>query len=463
MRESYPISNMALIVFMGYTLFAYDTGSGDLNTALNIDNNHYALLLTLAILVYPLEKVLKGGLRRLIETDVLLVSSFIYWSLLDILQSRYPLTMVEPESVKLTFIYIALFVLFVEIGAQYSFKLPKLVQEAVKVDISSKNLFTIFLACFFIGIFYFFYASYFDFWYMISALDRPRFNAPWSRGAFGGFSAIIEHLKYFGYLLPTLFVLIALKEGKMNAKVLIALVLTIFFSAFEFQGGGRRITGFLIGVGAITYMVYKRNELGVRHYLIMTILAAGMLVLLDMQLAFRNKGYENMFSTYDVEQLDEVRVDDNFLRIAQMIELIPESHPYGGFKYYIYSLGRPIPRFFWPGKPLDPGFVVNEMVGEMGVSLTTTVVGEAYASMGVINIIFMAFMYGLIAGSVRQMVYYKMGILGFTIYALQTLAIVGGVRALVDMVIFSYAFLGLMVMYKFWIRKKAVFIDTQHA
>jgi hypothetical protein len=210
-------------------------------------------------------------------------------------------------------------------------------------------------------------------------------------------------------------------------------------------------------------MVYKRNELGVRHYLIMTILAAGMLVLLDMQLAFRNKGYENMFSTYDVEQLDEVRVDDNFLRIAQMIELIPESHPYGGFKYYIYSLGRPIPRFFWPGKPLDPGFVVNEMVGEVGVSLTTTVVGEAYASMGVINIIFMAFMYGLIAGSVRQMVYYKMGILGFTIYALQTLDIVGGVRALVDMVIFSYAFLGLMVMYKFWIRKKAVFIDTQHA
>jgi oligosaccharide repeat unit polymerase len=289
---------------------------------------------------------------------------------------------------------------------------------------------------------------------MIKALTRPRFSSPWSRGAEGGFGAIIEHLKYFGYFLPSLAVIYAIKIGKPTPKVFLLLFLAVFFSAFEFQGGGRRITGFLAGVAVITYLVYKRNDLKIRHFMALGVVAFGMLILLDMQLAFRNRGYEGMFETYDIENLNEVRVDDNFYRIAQLIDWMPEIYPHAGSQWLIYSLSRPIPRYFWANKPLDPGYDVAKMAGEYGVSLTTTIVGEAYASGGMYMIFAVGLFYGALAASFRRILYENLGVLGFALYSIGTLATVGGVRALVDLIIFSYAMLGLLLFYRYFLRKR---------
>jgi len=163
-----------------------------------------------------------------------------------------------------------------------------------------------------------------------------------------------------------------------------------------------------------------------------------------------------MIEKYEIEGLNEVRVDDNFFRIAQVIDWMPSIYPFAGSQWLVYSLSRPIPRYFWPGKPLDPGYDVAKMAGEYGVSLTTTVVGEAYASGGVYMIIFIGFMYGVVAASFRNLLYTNLGVLGFAIYSIGTLATVGGVRALVDFIIFSYALLGLLVLFRFFLRKRSI-------
>ncbi len=450
-----PIFSLSVLLgYIAYTYFTYPE-TNLLNDSLTVDNQHYAIFLSLAIMAYPLEKVVKQGLGAIIHTDVVLVQSFIYWTLLDVIQSRYPLTDVSLSAVKYTFIFIAVFVLFVIIGTNFNFNLPKIVLEAASVDVTEKILFTFFMVSFFLAIFYFWKASYYEFDYMIRSLTRPRFRAPWARGAEGGLGAIFEHLKYFGYFLPSVAVLYGIKVKKLTPKLGLLIFLALFFSAFEFQGGGRRITGFLAGVAVITYLVYKRNELKVRHFAFLGLLGGGLLVLLDMQLTFRNSGYEGMFEKYEIENLNEVRVDDNFYRIAQLNDWIPQLYPHAGSQWLIYSIGRPIPRYFWPGKPLDPGYDVARMAGEYGVSLTTTVVGEAYASGGLFMIIVMGLFYGAVAATIKRFLYIEnLGVMGFSLYSLGTLATVGGVRALVDMIIFSYAFLGMIFLYRFFIKKR---------
>ena len=55
-------------------------------------------------------------------------------------------------------------------------------------------------------------------------------------------------------------------------------------------------------------------------------------------------------------EYDYLHVDDNFLRLAQVIQLVPAQHDYVYLQQLIFTAVRPVPRVFWPGKPIDPGF-----------------------------------------------------------------------------------------------------------
>lgn len=458
--HSNVVAPVSLFLFILYAFFTIDPAIGSTADILNIDYRHYAYVLTAAILLHPLEQVIKGGISQLLRADVLLSTSFIYWALLDIFQERFSLIDLSIISVQYSFIYIAAFILVVQVFANYQFLLPGIIRDTSRIDVSVKVLLTVMIVCFLIGLFPFYRSSYYDFAYMLEGLTRPRFSAPWARGAGGGFNAIFEHLKYFGYILPAMSALVIVKERKFSGKVILALALTVFFSAFEFQGGGRRLTGFLSGMGIITYLVAKRHELRLKHLFITGLLGLAVLVLMDMQLTFRNVGYEDMFTEYEYGEFDEIRVDDNFLRIAQMIEHVPERHEFSGTQYLIWAFARPIPRYFWEGKPTSPGFNIAAMVGEPGVALTTTVVGEAYASFGLVMIILVGILYGLLAGTLSRMLQQPLGIIGVALYAIGTLALVGGVRSLVDLIIYSYAFLGLLVVYHFLIRGKETRVEA---
>lgn len=430
----------------------YDLPAGSDSTSIDYDT--LALVLSSILCLFPILIFRKDGFKAFFRADVLVTTSVVYWALLDLIQDRYELYLIEAISIRYAFVIITVFVLAVYLFSQYSFKLPDIANEAAKSEIAPRVLFLVLISAFLIGIFPFWKGAYYDFEYMLQGLLRPRFAAPWARGVSGGFNAIIEHLKYFGYLLPSITALIISRDRKLTGRVIISILLTLFFSAFEFQGGGRRIIGFLIGSGAITYMVANKNRLKWKHFIVLSLIGAATLILLDMQLAFRNRGYQNMFEEYNVESLEKIKVDDNFYRIAQAIEFIPETHPFAGMQYLVWAFGRPVPRYFWSSKPMGPGFDMAAMAGEVGVSLSMTVIGEAYASYGIIMVILIGAFYGVLCGTINKLLYRQTGTVGHALYALGMMALVAGVRSLADLIVFSYAFFGLLLIYYLYLSSK---------
>src|SRR5436190_1316412 len=66
-------------------------------------------------------------------------------------------------------------------------------------------------------------------------------------------------------------------------------------------------------------------------------------------------------------------------------------------------LARPVPRVFWPGKPIDPGFDLPAIVGMKGVSLSTSIIGEWYITFGWIAVVIGAWLHGRLARTVNQL------------------------------------------------------------
>ena len=103
--------------------------------------------------------------------------------------------------------------------------------------------------------FYYAYSSDFDPSLMIAALGWCRFCAPWSTGTFGGWDAFFVNLKYFGYVLPSLTVLLAHREGWVRPKAIVSAILSLIFVVFLAQEGGRRVIGVTVGAGIITWLL----------------------------------------------------------------------------------------------------------------------------------------------------------------------------------------------------------------
>src|SRR5438552_18653971 len=94
----------------------------------------------------------------------------------------------------------------------------------------------------------------------------------------------------------------------------------------------------------------------------------GLLYLMQAMLDYRNVGVGD-YKEVTREQ-GAIRVDDNFYRLCQIVQIIPEQYPYLYHKYILYVLVRPVPRIFWPGKPVDGGFDLPEATGVKGASLS---------------------------------------------------------------------------------------------
>ena len=442
------IPTIALVGFIVYLYIFFDIQGEYARDIYVFNYKRISYILAAVLLLHPIMLFFREGYKVVLRADVLICTSFIYWTLLDLIQERYTLNHMDMIDVRYAFMLIALFCIFVQLAARYKLELPRMVSNAAGVDVKSNYLLAILAGCVMIGLFYFWHSAYYSFDYMINSLTKPRFMAPWARSQSGGLSSFIFHLKYFGYIAPALTSIIIVKERKVNLKVAIAITLTLFFCFFEFQNGARRIIGFLAGSGVITYLVAMRDRLRLRHMVILGTLTIAVIILMDMQLQFRRIGYENMFDRYELEEFETVKVDDNFYRITQIVQFVPSTHPFSGLQYLVWAFGRPIPRYFWESKPLSPGFNIAELAGEYNVSLSMTVVGEAYASYGWMMVALMGIFYGLLSGTFNQILESRLNTMGYALYATGLLALLAGVRSIADMIVFSYAFLVILLLYK---------------
>jgi len=425
-----------------------------------------ALVMSAGLAIAPLAAALRQP-KAILRAESLLALAPIYWLLLDLLQGVYSLDHINAEEVRLAFIGIGLFVGMVWVGAiRRPWRIPAVFIRSVSQEFSLNTYFALALACFVIGMLNFAVACDFNVFQMVHYLGQERWSAPWGRGQLGGWDAFLDHLQYFGYLLPILSVVIARRAGLRNPRTLICIAMSIVMTLFLAQSGSRRVIGVVAGM-ALVLWVLDQQQLRIKHLLGTVFAIVALLVTLQIMLEYRNVGLGALVGKTDTtvdsrtekRQLLEVqhlRVDDNFYRLCQIIQLIPQTHPFVYHRYVVYVMVRPVPRVFWPEKPVDPGFDLPTALGVEGVSYSYSVIGELYMSLGLLGIALGGWFYGRVAAMASGLLKRTTTQGALVIYSIVVMALFSGMRSILELILVSYVVLA-------WVGLSQLFIKLRHA
>jgi hypothetical protein len=402
-----------------------------------------AVVLTLGLLAPPAYTAFHS-LRSVLRIENMLLAGLVYWLLLDLIQGLYDLQGVTQYGVQMGFGAVGLFA-----GGIWSamlhraLPLPRPITEPARVEVSIQLLLAGLVVCFLLGFLRYAIPCGFDPMVMLDGLGRDRFSAPWARGAQGGWDAFVDHLSYFAFLLPSLTVLVAYRmQSWTQPPVLLGITFTAIMTPFLAQGGNRRIIGVIFGSAILSWVILNRNRLRMRILVISAIAILCLLIGMEWLLEIRNRGFGQVAAPAGASRYDfkHIRVDDSIYRLVQIIEIIPERHDYVHLQFVIWVLIRPIPRVFWPGKPLDPGFNLAVVLGLPGVSLTSSVIGELYMSVGFLAVLLGGWVFGSLAGMWNQLLGFRTGN-AVLMYGFGAMCLFAGLRSMIELVLMSYTLL----------------------
>jgi oligosaccharide repeat unit polymerase len=392
-------------------------------------------------LLIPAALRLQGDTTKVLRAENMLLVGIFYWLLLDLLQSAYPYYGVDRSDIVTAFLATGIFAAAIWLGAAgRGWQLPTIIRAASERSFSSNTIFVAIIISFVLGILDFAISSGFDLITMVNGAMAARFSAPWSRGQFGGSDAFLNFLQYFGYILPALCLLLARREAWWQPRVLFAVLLTAVMLLFLAQPGGRRVIGVVVGSALVTVLV-DEQRLKLKTIFLAGLAAAMLLAFLDAMLRYRNFGFAALAN--DSAELDPTRlhVDDNFLRLSQIIAIFPDFHPYVFFKPIYHALTLPIPRIFWSSKPTDIGYDLAQLVGEKGVSLSSSIIGELYASFGLSAVFIGGLFFGRLAGMWNRCLEVRGRNGSALMYGMGVMVMFAGMRSLQALIEMSYMLL----------------------
>ena len=369
----------------------------------------------------------------------------VYWLLLDLIQGAYGLEGISKSDVSNSFTAIALFSGCVWLGGMNTpLTEPQQLRSGLSLHFSERQLSIMVWLAFGLAFLKFAIPARFDLLAMVGAFSGSRWATPWARGSLGSWDAFLDHFAYFGYILPVLTTLLARRVGWLHFRTLIAIALTFIITALLSIGGGRRIIGVLVGSGlTVWFLSDPRPRL--RSMIGVALTAISLLFLMQVILIFRNDGLSNAFSGNFGERMSErqhLHVDDNFLRLTQLTQIIPESHPHVEFQWLVWVAARPAPRALWSGKPTNPGFSLPEYLGREGVSYSSSIVGELYMAFGYIGCGIGGLLFGWLAVSLTSIFERYSSPGTYIVYGIGTLALFAGMRSGIDLVLISYGIFG---------------------
>lgn len=413
-----------------------------------------ALIMVIGLAIAPIYACAKSP-RTILRVEHLLIISPVYWLLLDLLQGAYPMSGVSTPGIEGAFIAIGIFTVGVWVATlTRPLRLPQAIVRAASYSVKPKILYLLILVFFALGLFRFAYPANFDPAVMFNFLVESRWAAPWTRSALGGWDSFLDHMSYFGYLLPILTVLLAHHSKVFNSRVIISTILSLVMTAFLAQGGGRRIIGVVWGAAIICW-VLQQERINLKKLFVSSISVAVLLIFMQLMLEYRNTGFQAITDEEKHIEYSYLHVDDNFLRLSQIIERVPEYHPYTYEKQILYYAVRPIPRIIWPDKPVDPGFDLSPLLGLEGVSLSSSAIGEFYLSWGWITVLLGGFFYGKLANSISTLLVDIKGTSAVLVYSLATMALIAGMRSIIEIILMSYTLVAWIVITRILVVKRS--------
>lgn len=405
-----------------------------------------AVVLAIALCLGPLIAALKEP-KAFFCAENIVILGLVYWVLLDPIQGSYGVYRAIPGDIERAFIAVAAFALGVWFGSILQRgNVPGVLNAITMVNVQPRMILVVGTVAFTLAFFRFAIPSGFDLGAMFQALGASRWEAPWARSSLGGVDAFLDHLSYFGYILPALTVVIARQEGWTSPRTIALALMAIVISAFLAQSGGRRIIGALLGSAGLLWFLTQPR---IRPWVVVAFAAAcvALLGLLDVMVTYRNAGLAAVLdpSLADPIALNRggplIRVDDNFLRLTELTAIFPQMEPHTTWRYALWVLARPVPRLLWPGKPLDPGFSLSEFHGMPGLTLSVSVVGELFMAGGLIAALLGGMLYGYLAGCLTSLVRRTPRHAALLVYSLGALALFVGVRSMIELVLMSYGIL----------------------
>jgi oligosaccharide repeat unit polymerase len=405
------------------------------------------VVLSLCILAVPITRLILGS-DRLLNAENFVAAGFLMWLLLDLIQGGYDLNDATDEGIRSALMAIGVFAACMWLAtALRPLPLPKGLIDVAGKPLDARVAGRLLPICFFLGMFNFLYSVNFDVAAAFSYLGAQRWSAPWSRGQLGGWEAFRDQMPYFGYVLPSLTAVLIARRGVLRFQSLMGVAMSVVMLLFLSQGGGRRIIGVTVGAALLVWVLMNTGA-RVKNMVVVGIGAIALAWAAQLMLNIRTSGYQDFLmrgSGYDY-----LHIDDNFLRLAQIIDLVPENRPYVYSQQVVFTLVRPVPRVLWPGKPVTPGFDLAAEVGLRGVSLSSSILGEWYMSWGWWAIVFGGLLHGLLAKTVNTIPRTGNPI----VYALAVMVLVAGMRSMLDLVVMSYALVAFWAVSRFYANKK---------
>ncbi len=395
-----------------------------------------AAVLTIGIMLVPALRALSGSDETTNAENVVMLG-FVFWLLLDLLQGAYDLSQASNESLRDALTAIGASAAAVWIGVLGKpWKAPGWLVNVTSRPLETRTIVRLVPICFVLGMMNYAYAVDFDIPEMFSYLGANRWSAPWARGQIGGWGAFIDQMPYFGYVLPSLTALLISRQGLWRFSTLFSIGCSIVMLLFLSQGGGRRLIGVTVGAALLVW-IQANPGLRLKNMLIIGVSAVGLAwasqFMLNMRAigidAFRERG-----SDYDY-----LHVDDNFLRLAQVMEIVPKESPHVGAGQVYYAAVRPVPRVFWPNKPVDSGLERSAAVGMKGVSLSMSIIGEWYLGWGWPAILIGGWIHGRLAKAANTLRDAGRASSNPIVYGLAVMVLIAGMRSMLDLIIMSYA------------------------
>ncbi len=403
-----------------------------------------AWVLTLGILGGLAVDLIDEGLIALFRAQHVMVLGILTVVYIEAVQSWYA-TPLPGETVARAFWAIGAFVTAIAFGASFRpTRLPRVLLNLASRDYSTDFIYRALLLFFTLAMLKFASASDFNLDKMASGLLADRWSAPWSRGRLGDWTSFRDFLEYFGYVVPTFTVMLALKRrGWSHPQVWLGMICSAIVLAFISQSGGRRLPVMIIGAALLTWLCIRRKELRFKNYVAVLLLLAAVVIFLDFMLEIRNYGFspETGRPSYSVEDFRGIRADDNLHSLAQTLHILPDEHPFVGLEHLWYVIVRPIPRVLWTGKPVTGGFDLALHLGAPGVAFSISAVGECYMCFGWAGIWGGGFLFGLLAKSWSQLLDTEPTAAGVALYATGCMALFLAMRSLLDLILMSYPIL----------------------
>ena len=402
-----------------------------------------ALALTSALLFVPTIEAMTYGIKSALKIRNTTLIGIVYWLLADLLQALFRIQ-ATTEGIKTAFLATGLFAMAVSIGSSIRiFELPASIRRFARIELSDQTILLGAGISFVLGVFYYAYMANFSVSLIFTGLfERSRFEAPWARGSLGDANSFVEHLSYFGYLLPLFTAAMFARSSRyFNLKTILCAGMSTIFILFLAQGGGRTSIGAVLGSAILVGILLSRRKLMGFHIVTVFAVTFSVQVAMNYILINRNVG----LSTFELDKVtfSTINVDDNFNRLSQTADLVPSFYPYSGLQFFYFAIVRPIPRVLWPEKPVDPGFDLADLLGERDTSFTISIIGEAYAGFGFPLVFVIGLLFGVLARWWEQTLAECTTSVSVMLYSIGAMALFGAERGFVNIVLLSYPILAL--------------------